>query len=32
MDFGADKKSYIETFFKNLNWSAIDGRFQKIAN
>jgi Fe-Mn family superoxide dismutase len=30
MDFGVDKKSYIETFFNNLNWSVIDERFLKI--
>ena len=31
MDFGADKKSYIEIFFQNLNWQVIDKKFQKIA-
>ena len=31
IDFGADKKSYIETFFQNLNWKAINKKFQKIA-
>lgn len=30
MDFGADKKAYIEAFFQNLNWEAIDKKFQKI--
>ncbi|MEK7081111.1 MAG: Fe-Mn family superoxide dismutase [Patescibacteria group bacterium] len=30
IDFGADKKSYIETFFQNLNWQAINKKFQKI--
>lgn len=30
MDFGADKKSYIETFFKNINWSAVQEKFLKI--
>lgn len=24
IDFGSDKKSYIEAFFKNLNWKEID--------
>lgn len=31
MDFGTDKKSYIETFFQNLNWEAIDKKFRKIS-
>ena len=31
MDFGADKKSYIEIFFQNINWQVIDKKFQKIA-
>jgi len=30
IDFGADKKSYIETFFQNLNWQVINKKFQKI--
>lgn len=30
IDFGADKKSYIETFFQNLNWQAVDKKFHKI--
>ena len=30
IDFGSDKKSYIETFFQNLNWSLIDKKFKKI--
>jgi Fe-Mn family superoxide dismutase len=29
IDFGTDRKSYLETFFKNLNWQAIDKKFQK---
>lgn len=30
IDFGADKKAYIEAFFQNLNWEVIDKKFQKI--
>jgi len=30
IDFGSDKKSYIETFFENLDWKIIDNKFQKI--
>ncbi|MDO8424855.1 MAG: superoxide dismutase [bacterium] len=30
IDFGADKKSYIEAFFQNLNWEAINKKFQRI--
>jgi len=30
-DFGTDRKSYIETYFSNLNWEAIDKRHMKIA-
>lgn len=30
IDFGSDKKSYIETFFQNLNWQAINKKFQKV--
>ncbi len=30
MDFGADKKAYIETFFHNLNWVKINDRFESI--
>jgi Fe-Mn family superoxide dismutase len=30
-DFGADKKTYIETFFQNLNWNIIDEKFKKIS-
>lgn len=29
IDFGGDKKAYIETFFKNLNWKAIDEMAKK---
>jgi len=29
IDFGADKKSYIETFLQNLNWQIIEKKFQK---
>lgn len=30
IDFGTDKKSYIDTFFQNINWSAVDKKYQKI--
>ena len=30
IDFGSDKKYYIEAFFQNLNWQAIGGKFRKI--
>jgi Fe-Mn family superoxide dismutase len=30
IDFGSDKKSYIEAFFQNLNWQVINRRFQVI--
>lgn len=30
IDFGSDKKSYIETYFQNLNWETINKKFQKI--
>ncbi|MEK9135200.1 MAG: Fe-Mn family superoxide dismutase [Patescibacteria group bacterium] len=30
IDFGSDKKAYIESFFQNLNWQAVDGKFQKM--
>lgn len=30
IDFGTDKKSYIEAFFENLNWAAINKRYLKI--
>ena len=29
IDFGSDKKNYIETFFANLNWQAINQRYLK---
>lgn len=29
MDFGADKKTYIELFFQNLNWQIIEAKFSK---
>jgi len=32
IDFGADKKTYIETFFHNLNWEMIDKKFLKAVN
>ncbi len=30
IDFATDKKSYIETFFKNLDWKLVDKKFKKI--
>lgn len=30
IDFGADRKMYIETFFRNLNWKAINKKFEYI--
>ena len=30
IDFGSDKKAYIETFFQNLNWKAINQKLQRI--
>jgi len=30
IDFGSDKKAYIESFFQNLNWEIINKKFQKI--
>jgi len=29
IDFGSDRKSYIETYFKNLNWTALEEKFVK---
>jgi len=29
IDFGSDRKSYIEAFFNNLNWEAINKKFSK---
>jgi Fe-Mn family superoxide dismutase len=26
IDFGTDRKKYIDTFFENINWSVVDGR------
>ena len=31
IDYGSDRKTYIEDFFKNLNWKAINKKFDKIA-
>lgn len=31
IDFGADKKSYIEAFFENLNWQAVTQKYLKVA-
>lgn len=30
IDFATDKKSYIDTFFQNLNWSKINQKFIKL--
>jgi Fe-Mn family superoxide dismutase len=30
IDYGSDRKSYIEDFFANLNWQAINKRYLKI--
>lgn len=30
IDFGADRKSYIEVYFKNLNWDRLEAKFNKI--
>lgn len=30
MDFGSDRKSYIEAFWKNFNWAAAEERYLKI--
>ena len=29
IDFGSDKKAYIDVFFQNLNWQAIDKKYAK---
>lgn len=31
MDYGTNRKSYIEAFFKNLNWEKINENFNKIS-
>lgn len=30
IDFGSDRKSYIETYFQNLNWERLDKKYNKI--
>jgi len=30
IDYGSDRKSYIEAFFQNLNWEVIDKKFGKL--
>lgn len=30
IDYGSDRKSYIEDFFANLNWKAVNKRYLKI--
>lgn len=32
IDFGSDKKSYIETYFRNLNWQKSEEKFKKITS
>lgn len=29
IDFGSDRKAYIETYFKNLNWDVLEEKFVK---
>ncbi|MDO8504203.1 MAG: Fe-Mn family superoxide dismutase [bacterium] len=31
IDFGADKKAYIQAFFQNLNWQAINKKWKAIS-
>ncbi|MDO8264905.1 MAG: Fe-Mn family superoxide dismutase [Candidatus Parcubacteria bacterium] len=30
IDYGSDRKSYIEDFFANLNWQVVEKRFQRV--
>ena len=30
MDFGANAKGYIDTFFKNINWNVVNARVGAI--
>jgi len=30
MDYGADAKSYIDAFFKNINWEQVDDRLKQV--
>ncbi len=30
IDFGADRKSYIETYFRNLDWERLEKKFNKV--
>ena len=30
IDYGSDRKSYIDSFFKNLNWEIINNKFLKV--
>ena len=30
LDYGADRKTYIEDFFKNMNWDAANALFEKV--
>jgi len=32
IDYGSDRKSYIEDFFSNLNWKAINEKYLKMIN
>ena len=29
IDFGSDRKAYLEAFWQNLNWAAAEGRFKR---
>jgi Fe-Mn family superoxide dismutase len=31
MDFGANAKGYIDVFFTNIHWDAVNGRFQNLS-
>ncbi|MEK7123314.1 MAG: Fe-Mn family superoxide dismutase [Patescibacteria group bacterium] len=30
IDYGSDRKKYIDDYFKNLNWAEADALFQKL--
>ena len=30
IDFGSDKKSYIEAYFQNLNWESVEKKFGRV--
>ena len=31
MDFGANAKAYVDTFFRNIDWQALEGRYEDAA-